>query len=190
MKKVILFIIVTVSLFTLTACSTASTDSTISTVSKSSATGSKSEEPTPEPTPEKTNLSLGSNAVLGNWEITATKFEIRDRIDSDFNGYYSPDEGNKYAVVSVEVTNNGKEADTFLPTFSYGDSVRAKIMYEDYEFSATNVLSYSPDLHDKHLNPLSSSSGEIIFSIPESVIDKSLQLVLSAGKDSLIYDLG
>lgn len=140
-----------------------------------------------ETTTASSSLNLGESATLGDWEITVTNMELLDSIPNSY-GSFNPDSGNKFLVVSVTVTNNGKTADSFLPSFSFGEDVNAKVLYSDgYEFSATRLLAYDKDLHDKTLNPLSSVDGEIAFQVPEIVsssTEEPLTLHFSAGKNS------
>ena len=100
------------------------------------------------------------------------------------------EEGNKFIQVFVTVNNDGKQADRFLPSYSIGDDVNAKILYSDgYEFTATNLLGYSNDLHDSTINPLSSQTGEIAFEIPSTVAESTDELLIqfSSGNDTLKF---
>lgn len=148
-------------------------------------------EPTPEPTAEPQN-QVGDTVTLGDWEITLVGCEITDQVSvNQFMGF-TADEGNQYVLVTLSVKNTGTAADTFLPSFHMGDSVSAKLLYqEEYEFSATNMLGHSDELHDKKLNPLSSAEGLVAFQVAtEAAVPEQLELVLSQGKKSVIYSLG
>lgn len=145
----------------------------------------------PESTPEPSALSVGEEVALNNWLITVTSFDVVSEIAGDY-GYFSPDEGNQFGVVSLSVTNNGKEADTFLPSFAFGSDVRAKILYDtDYEYTSTSLLAHSSDMHDSSMNPLTSQSGIIAFQLPDVVVDGdgSLVLVFSAELESVEFVL-
>lgn len=136
-------------------------------------------------------LEMGSEAELGDWTISVSGFEFADRIDNTYS-YFEPGDGNKYAVVSVSVANNGTEADSFLPSFGFGDDVGAKILYDgQYQYSSTQLLGYDEDLHDEFLNPLSSATGVIIFEMPEVVASGSepLQIIFDAGSENVTFDL-
>ena len=136
-------------------------------------------------------LEMGSEAELGDWTISVSGFEFTDRIDNTYS-YFEPGDGNKYAVVSVSVANNGTEADSFLPSFGFGDDVGAKILYDwQYQYSATQLLGYDEDLHDEFLNPLSSATGVIIFEMPEVVASGSepLQIIFDAGSENVTFNL-
>lgn len=95
-------------------------------------------------------------------------------------------------MVTLSVKNTTTAADTFLPSFSKRNDVRAKLLYQtEYEFSATNMLGHSDELHDTTLNPLSSIEGLIAFQIvEEEAVPEELELVLSQGKESVTYRLG
>lgn len=148
------------------------------------------EEPT-EPDAD-TVYNIGESAVLGDWEISITDVQFVESISADY-GKFSPDsEDGRYVQVFVTVVNNGKQADNFLPTYGFGDDVNAKVLYGDgYEFSATNLLGYSKEMHDSVINPLSSKDGEIAFEVPSSVTDTDEELLVrfSSGNDSVAFKL-
>lgn len=135
-------------------------------------------------------LAIGEEGALKDWSIVVTNAEITDSIkENDYYGF-SPEEGNKYMAIDVTVSNNGKNAANFLPSFGMGDDISAKILYQgDYEFSATNLLGYSKSLYDTSVNPLSTKSGIVAFEIPDTVVsaEEELILVISAGKDNLQF---
>lgn len=146
------------------------------------------EEPSDE---ENKPLAIGESAELGTWSISVTGFEFSTKIDNGYS-YFEPDAGNQYGIVSVSVTNNGTQADSFLPSFGLGDDVSGKLLYnEEYEYSSTQLLGYDADLHDEFLNPLSSASGVIVFELPEVVVNgaESLTINFNAGVDSTSFAL-
>lgn len=148
--------------------------------------------PSPSATPESDSaFQIGELSTLGNCDISVIGFEFSERIDGDYS-YFEPGEGNQFGVVSVSVTNQGTEADTFLPTVSFGDDVTAKILYDSqYEYSSTQLLVYDEDLHDEFLNPLSSASGVIVFELPDAVVNGSEGLVIQfiSGEDLVEFTL-
>lgn len=148
---------------------------------------------TPEPTPEPSaaNLAINDSVDLGDWNITVTGFELTTRIDNGYT-YFSPDEGNQYAVVSVSVVNNGKQSASFLPSFSMGDDIRAKVYYNgDYEYSSVQLLAYDKDLHDESMNPLTAKDGVIVFTVPDAVAngEEGLVITFTLGSDNATFDL-
>ena len=134
--------------------------------------------------------SIGDAVSLKDWAIVVTDFKIVDTIDDDY-GYFSPDsDGDKYAQVFVTATNNGKQSMTFLPYCGFGDDVDAKLLYDDnYEFSATDLIGYSNEIHDAVINPLSSQSGEIAFEIPDSVASSTDEIIIqfTSGNDKVQF---
>ncbi len=131
-----------------------------------------------EDTPQE-YYNIGDNAILRDWNIQITDIKIVDSIKVDY-GYFSPkDEGNKYIQFFATITNNGKQADRFLPFVNIGNHVQTKILYGDeYEFTETNLIGYRNDLHDSTINPLSSKTGEIVFEIPKTVADSNQEILL------------
>ena len=139
---------------------------------------------------EETIYNIGDSASLKDWEISVTDMQIVESISAAY-GSFSPDEG-KYIQVFVTVVNNGKQADSFLPSIGMGDDVGAKIFFGDgYEFSSTYLLGYENEMHDSTLNPLSSKSGEIIFKVPEAVSDSEDELLMHfiSGSDTLVFKI-
>lgn len=136
--------------------------------------------------------NIGDAATLNDWSINVTNMQIVTSIPDDFISFSPNEEGNQYVQLFVTITNNGKQLDTFLPTVSFGNQVKARILYGDgYEFSPTNLLGYSNDLHDSGVNPLSSKTGEIAFNIPQSVATATEQLVVEfrAGSKTVEFKL-
>lgn len=142
-------------------------------------------------TPKLQTKGIGETGTIGDWSITISNMQISDSISVDY-GSYSPDDGNKYLILSGKVENNGKESATFLPMIGTNKDINAKILYGDgYEFTASNFLGYDNDLHDSSINPLSSKEGDITFEIPDSVAgsDEELLLKLSADSNELIFKI-
>lgn len=193
MKKMIAMMLA-VMIF-LTSCASSDGGNASSPGSTPAPTEKPTPEPTAEPTPEPTpvpNYKAGDTVTLGDWEVTLVGCEITDGVQNGTYTVFKADEGNRYVVVTLTVKNIGTKAASFLPSFSMGDDVRAKLLYQgEYEFSATNLLGHSDELHDKRLNPLSSTNGLIAFQIAEdAAAADELVLTLSMGSDIVKFDLG
>lgn len=145
--------------------------------------------------PEEKAISFGTEAMLNNWAVTVNGVDYVNSIDDGSFRTFTPDEGSKFARVNLTVTNKGSEMDTFFPAYSFYADVDAAIFYgenREYEYSPSNLLGYSDDLHDTTLNPLASASGIIVFDIPETVVNDTetpLYFVLSDGADELTFSL-
>lgn len=155
---------------------------------ETAATESETEETTEDVSESGDALAIGQDGVLGDWTVTVTNMEITDSIKE--NAYYgfNPEEGNKYLYVDSTVTNNGKNAASFLPSYGLNNDISAKLLYRgEYEFSSTNLLGHSKDMHNSTVNPLSSKSGIIAFEIPDSIAssEEELVLLISQGKNTL-----
>lgn len=136
--------------------------------------------------------ALGNSADLKDWSINVTDVKIVDSIAGSLGSFSPKEEGNTYVQVFVTVENTGKTADSFLPSFCIGDDVNAKVLYSDgYEFTASNLLGYTNDLHDSTINPLSSKTGEIVYEIPSEVVNSEEPLLLqfSSGNDTVAFNL-
>ena len=136
--------------------------------------------------------ALGNSADLKDWSINVTDVKIVDSIAGSLGSFSPKEDGNTYVQVFVTVENTGKTADSFLPSFCIGDDVNAKVLYSDgYEFTASNLLGYTNDLHDSTINPLSSKTGEIVYEIPSEVVNSEEPLLLqfSSGNDTVAFNL-
>lgn len=141
---------------------------------------------------DETIYEIGGSASLQDWTISVTDAKIVDSVSGDYLSYNPNEEGNKYLQVFVTVNNDGKKADSFLPSFGIGDDVSSKVLYSDgYEFTATNLLGYNNELHDSTINPLSSQTGEIFFEIPGTVAESTEELIIqfSSGNDTLKFKI-
>lgn len=155
---------------------------------ETTATESETEETTEAVSESGDTLAIGQDGALGDWTITVTNMEITDSIKENSYLGFSPEEGNKYLSIDITVTNNGKNAASFLPSFGLSTDISAKLLYQgDYKFSSTNLLGHSKDMHNSTVNPLSSKSGIIAFEIPDSVAssEEELILVISQEKSDL-----
>lgn len=134
--------------------------------------------------------SIGDTIQTENWEITVNSAEAMDSIKDDF-GSYKPDDGNKYIVVNVTAKNLDTDANTFLPSFALASSISAKLQYQEYEFSGTNLMGYDEDLHNTYLNPLSSKTGVMAFSVAEEVSENlsELHLIFSEKNNNFDFSL-
>lgn len=179
MKKTKLLATVMLTSVILAGCGNSSTETTVAETTATETevtTVAETEAPTEEVIE---NTPMGTTASLANWDITVSSMQMMDIIPDGY-GQYEAESGNKYMLVTLTAANNGKEADTFLPSFSTSDEVRVKVLYGDgYEFQQTNLLGYSKSMVDSHINPLSSKEGDIAFELPTSVTDSTEPLVLS-----------
>lgn len=138
------------------------------------------------------SYNIGGSAALKDWEIAVTDVQVVDSIENDYGSFSPNEDGNKYIQVFVTVTNNGKKADVFLPTVVYPGRVQSKIVYQgEYEFTSTNLLGYSNDLHDSTINPLSSRNGEITFEVSDTLSAATDELLLqfTLGNDAIAFKI-
>jgi len=134
-----------------------------------------------------TALTVGNTVKLDNWEITLNSFSIENEIREEY-WKYAPDEGNNYVICNLTVKNIGKKADTFL-AYILTDSY-AKILYEDYEFSRTNLITYDKDLSQSVINPLSCVTGVMVFSVTEDIANSGeLKLNIHVGVKNAVFEL-
>lgn len=137
-------------------------------------------------------LSVNDEGILKDWSVTVTEVEIVDKIQQGEYFSFNPAEGHKYLRVDCTVTNNGTDAGRFLSTITAAGHATAKVLYQDtYEYTSTNLLGCTEELHDTSFNPLSTKEGIIVFEIPDSVAssDEELILVFKMGRKEIRYKI-
>lgn len=136
-------------------------------------------------------VPLGESAKIGEWTVTVNNMQILDSVPDTY-GQFSPDEGNKYLLITLTASNEGKKAETFISTFPMEDEISAKVLFGDgYEFSQTNLMGYTKSIISSSVNPLSSKEGDLAFEIPDSVSssEEPLILVFTCGKETLHFSI-
>lgn len=199
MKKLLLVSLLCVATITATACGSKATAEKGENTSKAEVTEETTEvETTEEETTTEAEteavsetIPLGESAKIGEWTVTVNNMQILDTVPDTY-GQFSPDEGNKYLLITMTASNEGKKAESFISTFPMDDEISAKVLFGDgYEFSQTNLLGYTKSIVGSTVNPLSSKEGNIAFEIPESVStsEDPLNLVLTCDKETLHFSI-
>lgn len=192
MKKLISILVTAAIICAMSGCAAPSNkegDAT-STGNPTKTSSSSKSEPEETAAPEKSVLSLGETITFDKWEISVNSADITDHIDNSAYTSFKPDEGNVYVTVNITVKNIDTNAATFMPSFSTNKDIKAKLVYGEYEFNATNLLAYSDELHDTHLNPLSSKTGMLTFSVTKDIADlKTLNLVIFKNNKDYTFSL-
>lgn len=166
------------------------TNNTTTTKTASSATTPRptaTPRPTPAPTPSFTEYTDSA----GIWEITVNDFSYKNSISVGLLREYRSEDGSKYCVINLTVKNIGKEAATFLPYISWGDEAVAKIKWKDYEYIRSELLFVNDTLSSETLNPLVSTTGDIVFELPDEIIESDTPpvLVITAGGKKFTCEL-
>jgi hypothetical protein len=112
-------------------------------------------------------LTVGDTAVIGNWELTLNSFRFTNRVQSNRTEWRA-DEGNMLLYVSITVENMDTRPQTFSPRFPtwVGDDIRANILYDNtFTFARVRVSGYRNCIDDRSTNPLTSTTGAVIFQV-------------------------
>lgn len=189
MKKAKLMTMAVIATAALTACGGTSTEETTTQAATEATEQSKeaTEETTEAETEAETqseSVAIGNPAKLGDWTITVDNAQILDAVPDSY-GEFTPDEGNKYLLVSLTATNDGKEAGRFMPSFGLSDDMSAIVIYgEGYEFVQTQLMGYSKSMTNSTINPLSSKSGDLAFEVPNTVAESTEPIILKVTEDN------
>lgn len=132
-------------------------------------------------------IGYNEEVEIGDWIATMTDYSFEDEWSDGF-WTYSADDGSKYLLVYLTVTNNGTKADTFVTKYyAYDGDIKAKIYYQDkYEYQINNFMgSVGDDLSSLSIKPLETKEGSLIFKVPDTVAseDGSVTMELTLNKD-------
>lgn len=141
------------------------------------------------PRPKPSFMPITGEA--GHWEITVSDFSYEDSMSAGLLHAYQAEDGSKYCIISVTVKNTGTQADTFLPLFATTNDTTAKIKWNGYEYTRSELVWSKDNLSMETLNPLVSTSGQLAFELPDEAIESEEVpvLVFSVGKSSFDCEL-
>jgi hypothetical protein len=143
-----------------------------------------------EPEPSDETYAVGDTATIDNWEVTLVSFELTNRIPSTRNRYFEADDGEQYLEIVLTVSNEDSQPRTFYNRF--GRHVDAEVVYNDsITFNFINLLGYDECLDHEVVNPLTTKTGALVFSVAERAAnsDDSLVLRLYKGREEIIFEL-
>ena len=141
---------------------------------------------------EVETVKLGKTVKLGDWKVTVSKVQTKNKIPYSSYMVYKPSKGSTFLCISMKVQNKGKKEDTFLPRFGYENEDNfATLYFNDYEYQASALTSYDKDLLDEAIKPLTKKNGIIVFEVPKKVSKKKGKLTLKLGtsENYVIYQL-
>jgi len=117
-------------------------------------------------------LTIGDTATINNWEVTLVSVEFVNRVGtSEFLMNYAP-ESNKFLYATVTVMNMDTAPRSFLPMFALRADVSTDIIYDNtFTFTKNRILTYSNDLEGQETNPLTSTTGAVIYAIAERAVE-------------------
>lgn len=150
------------------------------------------EAPQESEAPEEQVLALGQKAKVGDWKFKVTKAQTKKQVKNGKYYVFRPGKGQQFIIISLAATNKGKKEGKFLPRMGYSNTmISAKLYYEDYEYKATDLMSYDKDLLDKSIKPLTTEKGIVAFEVPKKVAKKKGKITLRIGTDneSVTYQL-
>ncbi len=125
------------------------------------------------------SYEIGESAELNGLEISVTSF---DTMYSIADGDYVAEDGMIFAIVGVNVYNDGNSERSFM------DSIRSysELVCEGKEFSMASFWFPPSDLLvDAYIAPMASKEGYIVFRIPEKVAENVDEIIIK-----FIYDSG
>lgn len=116
-----------------------------------------------------TTVGIGQPLTVGDLVFTVTSAGTIDELD-----FYGETKTGHWELISINIQNNGKEAVTI-------DSSFFKLLESDgtvYETDSDSIMYIDSEksLFLEAINPKLSKDGEVLFAIPTSAIDLTLQV--------------
>lgn len=116
---------------------------------------------------EKKTLAVGEKFTLKDWDVTLESFEFNKSVKDNIMSS-STEDGNKYLILRLNVTNNGTTGDDFIKMIG---GVSIKAVYNDkYEYQNSITL-IDGDLAKKKIQPLSNVKGFTVIKVPDKVVE-------------------
>lgn len=117
-----------------------------------------------------TKLKMGDGFLVDNFKCSGIKFEFTEKISDDMWSI-DAEEGEKLAMLWLNVTNEGKEAKKLLDTF--GSTTRMTLVYKDeYRYDYNASLTMDKDFTVKTIDPLGTEEGYVYFAVPDVVANE------------------
>lgn len=140
------------------------------------------------PEPVKESKPEPVTETVGDWEITINDFSYVQSVSTGLVTEYRAAEGSKYCIVDITAKNIGKEADTFLPYFTFGDDNTVKLVWKEYEYTRSILTWAKDDLCSETMNPLVTASGKIAFEVPDELVNSNEPPVLVITEDGTRFE--
>lgn len=131
------------------------------------------------PAEESKPVFSSVSGTVGNWEITVNDFTFENSVSVGLFTEYRSSENAKFCVVNVTVKNIGKESDTFLPYVTFGNDSNAQISWNGYTYTRSELFFSKDTLSSEQLNPLVTATGDIVFDVPDVLIESDVPPVFT-----------
>ncbi|GIP35059.1 DUF4352 domain-containing protein [Paenibacillus sp. J2TS4] len=112
-------------------------------------------------------FAVGDTFNLKDWEVVVESFEFNQSVTGGMLSS-SADEGSKFLVLNLAVTNNASEAQQFIEMIG---GTKIKAIYNDkYEYKISITL-IDGDLANERVQPLSTAKGFTVIEMPDKVVE-------------------
>ena len=138
-------------------------------------------------------LEKDQPVIFGSWEITFHSAEIVKDFETGMY-IYTADDGEKFVMAKMTITNVGLQSDTFLPMIYYVNEdpiVQIADSSKENLYDCVDALMHSACLNTTTLDPGESKDGDLIFEIPDELAQsgETLYLAVSLGNQMVYYPL-
>lgn len=143
----------------------------------------------------RTEFEREEAVILGSWEVTYHSSQISKSFESGLSKYEAS-EGCQLVRASFTIKNVGLQKESFMSYSLPGTRVNIQVGiadagFENY-FEPAEIWAYSASLNNTSLEPGETEDGELIFEVPDSLIESpdGLYIVLLNGYQMVAYPLG
>ena len=135
------------------------------------------------------------SVILGSWEVTYHSGQISESIESSLQKYDASD-GCQFVSASFTIRNVGLQRESFLgiSILDSDSGIQVGLVdgsFENY-FEPVQLWAYTGGLDNSSLEPGDTKDGELVFEVPDDVINSSdgVYIVIIKGYQMAVYPLG
>ncbi len=143
------------------------------------------------PGAELKKYSAGDESSVGNWKVKPASVEFSQSLSIGNNLSTTLDDGKKYGIVKMTVTNTGDEDDFFCGMAEIDGELVIRLICDGEEFKPSSTMNNEDDLICCKVAPDGTKDGFLAFIVTDKAAGaKECALRISLGDKVVEYDLG
>ncbi len=153
--------------------------------------GSCSNDKTSSKNKETKKYSAGEESSIGHWKVKPASVEFSQSLSIGNNLSTTLDDGKKYGIVKMTVTNTGDEDDFFCGMAEIDGELVIRLICDGEEFKPSLTMNNEDDLISCKVAPDGTKDGFLAFIVTDKAAGaKECALRISLGDKVVEYDLG
>ena len=115
--------------------------------------------------------SAGEEFTVENWKVKLGSVEFSQSVSIGNNLNQTAEEGKKFAVVRMELTNTGDEKDFFTGLVEMDGEFVIRLIAGNNEYKPTLTMNKNEDLYSRQIEPNETASGFMAFVVTQEDAD-------------------